>query len=181
MRRLIALLAAGLLSATAAPAVAQVDDGSDVRRELRQVQQATRAYRSVAVVEAAGYVEFLDCFDSEAGGMGQHYVDLAALDTRVEATHPEAIVYEVGRDGSLTMVAVEYIVPNSPDVVEPPMLFDRHFHLNTDLDVWVLHAWVWKYEPDGHVHGLQPQGRRLPVSGPPCSPPPRGEGNVRSG
>ncbi len=157
MRRLIALLAAGLLAATAAPAVAQVDNGSDVRGELRQVQQATRAYRNVAVAEAAGYVEFLDCFDSESGGMGQHYVDLAALDTTVVATHPEAIVYEVGADGSLTMVAVEYIVPNSPDVVEPPMLFDRHFHLNTDLDVWVLHAWIWKFNPTGVFMDFNPR------------------------
>ena len=55
------------------------------------------------------------------------------------------------------MVAVEYIVPNSPDVVEPPMLFDRHFHLNTDLDVWVLHAWVWKANPTGMFMDFNPR------------------------
>jgi hypothetical protein len=162
MRRLVAILALALVALSAAPAAA-VDTGADVREELLRVKRATRQFRDVAAAEAAGYVEFLDCFDSEAGGMGQHYVDLAALDTTVEATHPESIVYEIGADGSLTMVAVEYIVPNSPEVAaDPPMLFDRHFHLNTDLDVWVLHAWVWKKNPTGMFEDYNPRVAACP-------------------
>jgi hypothetical protein len=158
----VAILALALVALSAAPAAA-VDTGADVRDQLLRVKRATRAYADVAAAEAAGYVEFLDCFDSEAGGMGQHYVDLAALDTTVVATHPESIVYEIGADGSLTMVAVEYIVPNSPEVAaDPPMLFDRHFHLNTDLDVWVLHAWVWKKNPTGMFEDYNPRVAACP-------------------
>lgn len=145
------LLAATLaLTVLAAPAAA--DDGGgleSVSDQLAAVRAATVGYKSVAAAEADGYVEFLGCFDSDEGGMGQHYVDLGALDGTVQATHPEAMVYEV-RGHSLELVAVEYIVP-SPfvDPASPPVLFGQEFHLNAALDVWVLHAWVWKANPSG--------------------------------
>ncbi|MDH3190588.1 MAG: hypothetical protein OEM39_08155 [Acidimicrobiia bacterium] len=68
----------------------------------------------------------------------------------VEATHPEAMVYEVRPSGELVLVGVEYIVPG--DLVgpaNPPELFGHHFHENTTLGVWVLHAWIWKANPAG--------------------------------
>ena len=79
------------------------------------------------------------------------------------AVAPRSLDPGVGAGGSLTMVAVEYIVPNSPEVAaDPPMLFDRHFHLNTDLDVWVLHAWVWKKNPTGMFEDYNPRVAACP-------------------
>ena len=89
--------------------------------------------------------------------MGQHLVDQSALDGKVSLGHPEALVYEV-KPGNplrqpgnrLRLVAVEYIVPSSfVNPKHPPRLLGQNFHLNSDLDVWVLHAWVWKYNPAG--------------------------------
>jgi hypothetical protein len=123
MRRktLIALVALMSLLATSNVALAHGGHGDDTekrghsaeqRRELQRVRRATSRFHSVKAAERAGYEEFLECFDSDEGGMGQHYVDLSALDGTVEATHPEAMVYEVKRNGRLGLVAVEYIVPS---------------------------------------------------------------------
>jgi hypothetical protein len=132
-------------------------------RELRQVKKATYRFHNVRKAERARYEQFLECFDSDEGGMGQHYVDLASLDGVVEARHPEAMVYEVGRKGRLRLVAVEYIVP-SPfvDPADPPSLFGQDFHLNAALDVWVLHAWIWKKNPAGMFADWNPRVRDCP-------------------
>ena len=143
------LLIAGLFAAT-------LPAGADMG--LDEVRQATAPFRSVANAEAAGYIEFLECFENPGvGGMGQHYVDLAALDGVVDATHPEAMVYEVGANGSLKLVGVEYIVPGDfVDPANPPSLFGHDFHLNPSLGVWVLHAWIWKANPAGTFEDWNP-------------------------
>jgi hypothetical protein len=132
--------------------------------ELAAVNLATRAYQDVAAAEAAGYEAFLDCFDDPAtGGMGQHHVDTTRLDDTVEATAPEAMVYEVTATG-LVAGAVEWIVP--ADLVDPdapPELFGRPFHLNEELDVWVLHAWIWKDNPLGMFEDWNPKVRPCPA------------------
>lgn len=135
------LVLAGLVAAVAAwVVVTQFSDMAKVRR-------VNNEYRSVAAAEADGYEKFLECFESDQGGMGQHYVNLAALDTEVDPQHPEAMVYAVN-DGQLDLAAVEWIVPGLADD-NPPHLFDQMFHYNGELEVWVLHAWLWERNPEG--------------------------------
>jgi hypothetical protein len=119
--------------------------------DLAAVRRATVGFHDPSASEAAGYHPFLDCFDAPEGGMGQHFVDMDALGAAgVDAERPEALVYEIAANGKLRLVAVEYIVPNSPAVaVDPPELFGQDFHLVPSLDVWVLHAWVWRNNPAG--------------------------------
>ena len=172
-RSLIAVLTVLAVLASTSVAVAHGDDhqGSRhsgeisrrVQRQLNRVRLATVKFHRVSAAERAGYEEFLECFDDELGGMGQHYVDVSALDDQVQATHPEAMVYEVKRNGRLRLVAVEYIVPNTPAVAaNPPQLFGLEFHLNTTLDVWVLHAWIWKWNPLGMFEDWNPRVRACP-------------------
>ena len=107
------------------------------------------AIANVGLAEAAGYEEFLDCFDSEAGGMGQHFVNFGLLDTTVQRQKPEAMVYQVD-ESQLRLVAVEYLVPIADWTEDhPPRLFGRHFHPNEELGVYVLHAWIFKRNPAG--------------------------------
>ena len=148
--RLIGVMTVLAVLASAIPA------GAAGESDLASVRQATAKFHKLAAAEAAGYVEFLPCFDSADGGMGQHYVDLGALDGVVEATHPEAMVYEV-KDGKLQLVAVEYIVPDPfVDPANPPALFGQDFHLNASLGVWVLHAWIWQPNPSGMFQDFNP-------------------------
>jgi len=139
--------------------LATVAQASGPGSELAQVRRATAKAHDVGQAEAAGYESFLDCFDSAAGGMGQHYVDLGSLDSVVNPLHPEAMVYEVRPNGRLKLVAVEYIVPNaSPPAgqTSPPQLFGQPFHLNVSLNVWVLHAWIWQANPSGMFEDFNP-------------------------
>lgn len=154
MRRMSIILATAIFM-TLATVAAATEAGS----ELAQVRRATAAFHDVDRAVTAGYVEFLECFDSSIGGMGQHYVDLSALDDTVDPLHPEAMVYEVRSDGRLKLVAVEYIVPKAapPDgQLSPPNLFGQHFHENSALGVWVLHAWIWQANPAGIFEDWNP-------------------------
>jgi hypothetical protein len=85
------------------------------------------------------------CFDSPDGGMGVHYVDFSQVDDTVDPLHPEALVYEIGRNGRLRLVAVEYVASGET----APELFGRTFTWHKDIEVWKLHAWVYKYNPSG--------------------------------
>ena len=67
------------------------------------------------------------------------------------ATDPEVLVYERRNNGSLKLVAVEYVVFTSA-VSEQPKLFGIPFDYNDGsrygLDpFWALHAWIWKPNP----------------------------------
>ena len=131
-----AVASAGLV-AGATVATAGAND-----HELRDVRTATARFHSVTQAEQAGYTVFADCFESAEGGMGQHYVSNTLLNDQgaVEATTPEALVYEV-RGDQLKLVSVEYIVWQA-DVSGPPSLFGQPFHEFGPF--YVLHAWVWR-------------------------------------
>ncbi len=82
--------------------------------------------------------------------MGSHYADPATFgDGVLDAHEPEALVY-ADVDGTTKLVAVEW-VSTSPGQVDGIPL-----HLNHDLDVWVLHAWVGLDNPNGMLADHNP-------------------------
>jgi hypothetical protein len=116
--RKLALLLAGVVVLAASPAFAQGQS------ELAEARQATAKFHKVSHAEAAGYASTLDvlgCFQNPGvGGMGVHYLNGALLDGTVEASAPEALVYEMRDDGQLKLVALEYIVPIAPGMAGCP-------------------------------------------------------------
>ena len=132
--------------------------------ELAQLRAATAEFHRPEAAQAAGYglVPGLDhCFHNPGvGGMGYHYINVSILDTTVELTRPEAMVYTPGPDGILQLGAVEYIVPavawDAQGHTHPPVLFGRFFRLNQALGVYVLHAWAWKNNPSGMFEDWNP-------------------------
>lgn len=133
---------------------------------------ANAAFQDIEVAEAAGYASSMDtlgCFQNpDAGGMGVHYINDALLDATVNVRQPEALVYELGADGRIAgLVAHEYIVPveawTSP---QPPSLFGMQFHRHPSLPLWVLHAWLWKPNPDGMFADWNPAVRLCPAGVP---------------
>jgi hypothetical protein len=145
VKRAIAAAVAGVLSLglMAVPA-------SGSQAQFASVRQATASFHAVANAEAAGYEQFLPCFDLPGvGGMGQHFADMASIDGTVEANHPEVLVYEPASSG-YRLVAVEYVVPQAAwSSTAPPELFGEHFHRNDTLGIWALHAWIWRPNADG--------------------------------
>jgi hypothetical protein len=82
--------------------------------------------------------------------MGFHYGNPDLIDDTPQQFKPELLVYEPQKNGRLRLVAVEYIVPfDAWTSEEPPSLHGIAFHRNEAFGLWVLHAWIWKYNPDG--------------------------------
>jgi len=136
---------------------AQASNGDD-ERAVAGVRQATDKFHDLRLAGPAQYSPLLDCFDLPGvGGMGQHYADTSRFDATIEANRPEALVYEVDQN-RLQLVAVEYIVPWSSWVSsDPPRLFDHDFTSVTSLQIWALHAWIWRPNPLGMFANYNPR------------------------
>jgi hypothetical protein len=134
---------------------------------LAAVRHATAKFHTLTRAEAAGYGKLLACFDRPGvGGMGQHYVKAKLLDGTLAPTQPQALVYEV--DGEeLNLVAVEYIVPYTvlPSTSPAPMLFGHRFFQNDTLQLWALHAWIWRKNPLGTFANYNPNVALCPGHG----------------
>jgi hypothetical protein len=130
------------------------------------VRDAVAQYDTTQKAQAEGWdlVEDLDhCFDNPGiGAMGFHYIDADRLDTAVDDLAPEALIYApvTGAGGDMELVGVEYIVPAEPwDEENPGVLPVSHgipFHLNTELGVYVLHAWLFRDNPLGLLQDWNP-------------------------
>lgn len=151
LRFTLVLAVIGSPIASIAPAAARSEQAS-----LAEVRAATARFHDVDAAFAEGRV-FLDCFELEGvGGMGQHVVDVSALDGAVDPLRPEALVYEV-REDRLALVAVEYVIPQVAwTATEPPSLFGQGFHRNDALGIWALHAWIWRPNPLGMFVDFNP-------------------------
>ena len=126
--------------------------------ELMQVRAATMKYQDTASAVADGYVNL----DLKLPNMGFHFLKKElAEDGKFDLRKPEFLVYNPNANGKFELVAVEYGVPIDPNnPFTPPAGFtgdadewDRNT-LNSGL--WTLHAWVWKFNPDGVFEMMNP-------------------------
>jgi hypothetical protein len=133
-----------------------VEMTDELRALISDVRGATAGFHDLEAAEEAGYGKLLDCFTNKDDiGMGQHFAngDLVG-DPALDPLQPEALVYEPQDDGSLVLVALEYLVfEDQWTEDDPPMLFGQEFHLRTNIPetppVWALHIWLWTHNPDG--------------------------------
>jgi hypothetical protein len=146
--------------------MAQMDMVTLPSADLARLRDTTRAFRSIAAAEAAGYTAFGGCFsDPVLGGMGFHYANAALMaDSSIDALRPELMVYEPLPAGELRLAAVEYIVFqdewHAKGHRDRPRLFGQEFHLNTTLlakPFYLLHAWVWRDNPEGNFVDWNPR------------------------
>ncbi len=138
------------------------------RTDRAKAQLAAAAFQDLEPAKAAGWkssLQTLGCFQDPArGGMGVHYINDALLDGTVDITQPEALVYELDADASVTsLVAHEYIVPiDAWTRRAPPRLFGVAFHQHPTLPLYVLHAWLWKHNARGDFDDWNPAVRQCP-------------------
>ena len=132
---------------------------------VADVRAATAKFHDVKVAMGAGYVHFLNCFDSAQGGMGQHYVNFDLLNGTLNANAPQAMVYEVKKN-KLQLVAVEWITPiqdpSNPNEAAPTLLGQTFTRLDF-LGVWALHAWLWRPNPTGMFKNYNPAVSMCPA------------------
>lgn len=156
-RTVLKALGAGgatLLAAGAASASGAVDV-----RKLNELREATAAYHDPSKAVADGYMRDDHCV-TEGGGdgaMGYHYLNFGLLDTTMDHTEPEALVYE-RRGNRDHLVAVEFLSPAPADGPPPEVLgHEMHPFEAAPFANWELHAWVWKPNPRGLLADYNPR------------------------
>ena len=166
-RKYLPVLLAAALGLLVSAAVAGAHGGP-----LHKVRAATAGYRDLSVATAAGYGLLKDaagiaCIDNPGvGTMGIHYVNGTLVgDATVNATTPEALVYEPQPNGRMRLVDVEYVVFQAAwDAAHssPPSLFGHQFELLPATNryglpaFYELHAWIWKHNPRGLFYDWNP-------------------------
>jgi hypothetical protein len=130
------------------------------------VRQATQQFTDPVAAMNAGYQPVLGCVSGpDHGAMGVHYLNGALLTGDVDASKPQALIYEPLGGGHMRLVGVEFIVDSATwfktqkeeGVQNPgsPALYGQLFQLipspnRYNLDTFFeLHVWAWQDNPNG--------------------------------
>lgn len=119
--------------------------------EIQQARAATARYRHISHALADGYENIAVVIPN----MGHHYLKPTLLDATFDPRWPELLVYNPDEDGNYELVAVEYAVPITLSPNAAPEGFTGNadvWNRNEVFGLWLLHAWVWKYNPMGVFH-----------------------------
>lgn len=125
---------------------------------VQTVRRATKQFIDVNAATAAGYVPFLGCVSgSDHGAMGIHYVNSNLMNGQIDASRPQALIYEPS-NGQLRLVGVEFIADSATWLASnpgPPVLDGQTFlfvdspnryNINSFFE---LHVWAWRDNPQG--------------------------------
>ena len=166
MRRILLLFAllVPVLAATGIAVAAGAFDGAkSSTARFHDIEQARAAGYSVKVADLAG----IECIAQPGeGAMGVHMLNPALLfdEGVIDATQPELLVYEPRNNGTLKLVALEYLVlAEDWEGATKPALFGKEFDTTEagnryDLPkFYALHAWIWKPNPSGILHAWNPR------------------------
>jgi hypothetical protein len=124
-----------------------------VMAELQLAKISTSSYNNINNAIADGYVDI----NVVVPHMGHHYMNPGYLDGNFEIDKPEILVYSPNSaSGHMQLVAVEYAIPNTEP--QPEGFTGGHdvWDNNAGFGLWLLHAWVWEYNPDGVFTGMNP-------------------------
>ena len=162
MKKRALILACAVLPVVAGVAIAAsaFDGAKSATAAFHDVDKAKEAGYTVTVFDKAG----LSCIAQPGeGAMGIHLLNPALLfDGVIDADKPELLVYERRNDGSLKLVALEYLIFQSATSGRPS-LFGRQFdEIKAENRYgipasWALHAWIWKPNPSGMLKPFNPR------------------------
>jgi hypothetical protein len=141
---------------------------------LAEVRQVTAQFQRLEVAKEAGYeLGYLNGAGTRiitgciahptAGVMGYHYFNKQLIDDLVvDPLKPEGLVYIKQPNGSLKLVAVEYVVPgansNPPGVSVPPTVLGREMHILVPaVGFYIQHLWLWSHNPAGMFVDWNPE------------------------
>ena len=148
-----------LAAVSAAVAAGAFDGPKDSTARFHDLEKAKEAGYTVQVFDKAG----LSCIAQPGeGAMGVHMLNPALLEGTIDADEPEILVYERRNDGSMKLVALEYLIFQSLSNGRPS-LFGKDFdEIKADNRYgipasWALHAWIWKPNPNGMLYAWNPR------------------------
>jgi hypothetical protein len=124
-----------------------------------QVRAANQRFEDVNVALSEGYAPIPCVSGIEGGAMGIHYVNGALLDDGgvIDIGKPEAVMYEPGPDGKLTLVAAEYISLKGPANLGGHLFAFQGEPNRYGLPAFYeLHVWAWRANPTGTFADMNP-------------------------
>ncbi len=131
---------------------AGVEYGPEIAEAVEQIREATAHFHDLEAAVAAGYSrDGGTCLAHPSeGAMGYHHMNHALMDDVLELERPEILTFERTADGEYVMTGVEYIVPKSAwSRSEPPSILGQDLRSAPEMDIWYLHVWVWRDNPNG--------------------------------
>ncbi|HTB90222.1 MAG TPA: hypothetical protein VK743_19820 [Steroidobacteraceae bacterium] len=131
---------------------------------VEKVHKATAQFRDINAALAAGFVQATPCVSGpDFGAMGVHFVLGSRINAgTLNATEPEALIYEPLPNGAFRLVGVEFIILASVWQTQIPAGSSATPSLEGHLMNFVnapnryglpafyeLHVWAWEHNPVG--------------------------------
>jgi hypothetical protein len=122
------------------------------------VREANARFVDVAVATKEGYAPIPCVSGIEGGAMGIHYVNGDLInDEVIDIARPEAVMYEPQPDGSMELIAVEYITPKGPAELGGHLFSFTNAPNRYGLPAFYeLHVWAWRQNPTGAFADMNP-------------------------
>jgi len=121
-------------------------------RQLQQARAATANYRNIENAVKDGYADI----EVDVEHMGHHFMKTAIVDSVFDIRQPEILVYNMNEKGKQELVAVEYAIPLTYQRPEGFSGSGDVWKDDSGFPLWLLHAWVWAYNPDGVFNWTNP-------------------------
>jgi hypothetical protein len=147
-----ALGAGGAMSHEAGTMVAGTNPLAD------SVREANARFADVAIATKEGYAPIPCVSGIEGGAMGIHFVNGDLInDEVIDIARPEAVMYEPQPDGSMELIAVEYITPKGPAELGGHLFSFTNAPNRYGLPAFYeLHVWAWRQNPTGAFADMNP-------------------------
>jgi hypothetical protein len=166
----VAMLGFAVVGAAPRPAAAQ-----EHKAQIDALRKAMEKYKDYKVAVRDLYLSTVGCIhysgekiaghmEYPKGAMGVHFVNLT-IKGPPDPMKPNVLIYEpVGKE--LKLVAVEWLVPLTPDTKEAPKLFGQTFMgpmegheplIPKEFVHYDLHAWLFKDNPLGMFAPTNPK------------------------
>jgi len=129
------------------------------RAAAATLRAASARYHNLNNAIADGFVFLHGCETRDEGAVGTVYVNPKRLfDNAIDPALPDALIYEPGANGQLTLVGVELALPYVQwQQADPPTFLGYSFQSEDEFQVYGLHAWVWRDNPNGLFEEVNPR------------------------
>ncbi|TPV32747.1 hypothetical protein FJ651_10550 [Paucihalobacter ruber] len=132
----------------------------EIAQMIDEVRELTTTFSNHSAAQNAGWNNQMSpCVQHPTeGGMGIHFGRMEFFDGRINHLEPQVLLYAPNNNGDLEFLGVEYIIPFGilPESEPAPMLFDEEYKKNHELEIWALHVWTEKENPNGMFYDWNP-------------------------